>query len=1720
MVTERTQSDRERELQSTLSSRWPQWGDLTPADGGRRHWFAPMVMDDRQPFCLVALQRYGREATAPALACPAVIDSGAQQTTVTAAVADQLGLQMARSQELVGIAGMEVRAYESKECCVSVAGVTMVGPLWVVQEMPAGGDVLLGADYILATGMSFEPAQGVVRFPAHKVHTVAREVACATPDQGVRPVAQPVQPLRLQGAAQSPASVGGSQELRGTALLNQPRQLAFEVMGDEGATEYADGIVEEDDFEDMFPSNTTISPQEFAEQVDQQTAHVDDPVVRDRLRGILHAYRAVFMRDLSAGGTAKVEPIDIAVPAEKRATPIRAGQYRLKPDQAAEVHRIVQDMLAQGVIKPAYSPWNNPVLLAPKKGGEWRFCVDLRRLNAITDDVRRNMTLIHDVLERVAGNQYYSSVDFRWGYWQVGLREEDQPLTAFTVDQQYVYVRAPFGLKNCPAQFAMRVHEIVERDMPKEVSDFFDDLILATCKLLGAMGHLDRLEMMLAVLAKYNIKLNIKKVHLLREEIVALGHVVSATGTRTDPAKVAAVLRMPAPTDVKGVQRFLGMCGFYGWMMEDMSRTAAPLHDLTHIGAEWKWGVAQERAFQSLKQKLVDVCDMVAPDPEAEIVLVTDASADGFAAVLAQRGSDGRERPIRFFSRRTTPTQRKWSATHLECGAVVLAFREFGAYLSHGRPFVVVTDHQALQSVLHSKDPKGRIARWLATLVQYNFRVEYRPGKQNVVADALSRCFQAPSMRETAAQTEGLQLARTMLGDARQPACTVASVATQTDVTSSGGERVRTTATAPPTSAVLMARARADTRREDVDVRQLWLGEAVRHEAPMCPRLPWHEAKRGATEHGLGRGPAEHGLCPEVVEHGLDPGAVCEHGLHRDGGADPPGVQECGGDERSGGIATAGTLDQPSGTGHPTGVRGDITYNGDNTGGTSAAAMVVDRSCGDAGGVVAPLAAEQSAGRAAGAQIPATSPTSCVKDHEGAVGQRVEVVSRAGTAGQGRLPCTPLTHLLTPGQRGTGEVEAGNSILENASAGKLGPWTTIPEATGTDISYSAGAVAVTGRTGAEGATEPGFVLVGTRSSTGAPMRRTTRTGARDGAEDDATESVAESGRTRGKRATRPQEDGAQDEPGGEPVAAKPRARKAAAGAAVGPPPKKTRAMGVAVPPKAAQTALEAAPAAAAREEAAPGKRTVGELVNKVYDNDPWRDEALCTTLFVGALPAGATDVDRARVARRQKVFKLRGGKMWYLRPGGGQAGELDAEGDPSAARDRWLPGEAWVPRPDERVGLILERHAEAAHEGATLLTQRLLQEGLWWPALGELVEAVVARCAVCLRANPMLRPIHDPARATLALTPLQRWAIDLLDLPPTALGNQGLCVIVDLLTRYPFAGPIRSKSAAEAARVLGEAVSLFGSPAELLSDNGSEFIALPFEQLCRQWRIRHTTTAPANPRSNGAVERTNRLIVEALRRVVEGNPTNWERDLPVVLHALRSRRSGVTGFSPFRLMFGREVSVAGAWDSEEPPLTTQVDEVMAQVDRLAQLWTVTLPMARRNQQRAKAKQMSGQDRRWLVGGPLMPGQVVYRRAPRVGTKLSNPYSGPYRVAARRKGGDGYTLETASGVRVDATVPRHELKAVSSWEALPQEEPDDAEPFEEVLGARPHNGEWQYMVRWCDREPGDPDRDEWVSEANFANAEAMHRFRVLAPLDVTVEDEVVDAGAAAAAAAAE
>ena len=216
-------------------------------------------------------------------------------------------------------------------------------------------------------------------------------------------------------------------------------------------------------------------------------------------------------------------------------------------------------------------------------------------------------------------------------------------------------------------------------------------------------------------------------------EVKFLGHVVSKEGISVDPVKMEAVLNWVRLRNVCEIQSFLGLAGYYSQFVEGFSRLAAPLMRLTRLGVRFDWTDACEEAFQLLKERLTTSPVLVVPTGGVRYVVYTDASRLGLGCVLMQEG-----RVVAYGSRQLKTHEQNYPTHDLELAAIVFALKIWRCYL-YGEQFEVFSDHQSLKYLFTQKELNLRQRRWMEFLEDYDFTLQYHPGKANVVVDALSR---------------------------------------------------------------------------------------------------------------------------------------------------------------------------------------------------------------------------------------------------------------------------------------------------------------------------------------------------------------------------------------------------------------------------------------------------------------------------------------------------------------------------------------------------------------------------------------------------------------------------------------------------------------------------------------------------------------------------------------------------------------------------------------------------------------------------------------------------------------------------------------------------------------------------------------------------------------------------------------------------------------------
>ena len=200
-----------------------------------------------------------------------------------------------------------------------------------------------------------------------------------------------------------------------------------------------------------------------------------------------------------------------------------------------------------------------------------------------------------------------------------------------------------------------------------------------------------------------------------------------------DPRKIRAIVEWPAPTNVSKVRIFMGLASYYRKFVANFSNIAHPITSLQRKGKKFVWSDKCEEAFQLLKEHLTSAPVLAVPNPSKEFVVCTDASVDGLGAILMPDG-----RVIAYESRKLKDHEINYPTHDLELAAVMHALTKWQNFLL-GQNFELRTDHRSLQYIFIQPNLNARKHRWMEFLCEYNFEVKYIQGKENKVADALSR---------------------------------------------------------------------------------------------------------------------------------------------------------------------------------------------------------------------------------------------------------------------------------------------------------------------------------------------------------------------------------------------------------------------------------------------------------------------------------------------------------------------------------------------------------------------------------------------------------------------------------------------------------------------------------------------------------------------------------------------------------------------------------------------------------------------------------------------------------------------------------------------------------------------------------------------------------------------------------------------------------------------
>ena len=412
----------------------------------------------------------------------------------------------------------------------------------------------------------------------------------------------------------------------------------------------------------------------------------------------------------------------------------------VNPPRSVSIHlqdafrKELERMESLGIISKVTQPteWVNSFVIVDKGGGKGiRVCLDPRDINKNIKREHYYTRKIDDITPKMTGCTHFTVVDARSGYWMVALDEESSLLTTFSTPfGRFKYNRLPFGIVVAQDIFQRKMDSLFG-DLPG-VTGIADDLfVMGTSE----ENHDRNFINLLKHAGDNNIKFNSEKLQFKVKEAKFFGHVWTPEGIKPSPDKVEAITNMNPPKSVSDLQSFLGLVNYLNRFNPTIATLASPLRELTKKDVTFLWNPEHQAAFDRIKEVIASPTTLSYFDPSKDTIIQSDASLQGLGAVLLQD-----EKPVCYASRTLTECEKNYSNIERELLAAVWSLEKFNHYV-YGKAVKLQTDHKPIVAASKKQISKTspRLQRLLLRMSKYDVDLEYLPGKQNVIADALSR---------------------------------------------------------------------------------------------------------------------------------------------------------------------------------------------------------------------------------------------------------------------------------------------------------------------------------------------------------------------------------------------------------------------------------------------------------------------------------------------------------------------------------------------------------------------------------------------------------------------------------------------------------------------------------------------------------------------------------------------------------------------------------------------------------------------------------------------------------------------------------------------------------------------------------------------------------------------------------------------------------------------
>ncbi len=428
--------------------------------------------------------------------------------------------------------------------------------------------------------------------------------------------------------------------------------------------------------------------------------------------------------------------------------PIWSPSYSI-PIAHQEAFRLeIENLLSLNIIEPSSSKWSSPPMPVRKKDGGIRIVIVYRKLNSITIRDPFTMPSIEDIIAQLGSAKFLSKMDLLKGFHQVPLTEDSKELTAFSCLQgKFQYRVMPFGLTNAPSTFQQLMQSGL-RGLESFSLPYIDDIIIYSTSF---SDHLSHITAVLSRLSTAGLMVKQSKCSWCFESFDFLGFHVGRGKLHIPSIRVSHFANYVLPTTKYSLRSFLGFVMFYSRFIPRLSSFTTILN--SHLTKNSPDHIKHDddsiTAFKSIISSVSHHVSLVIPNVTDSLCVFTDASYKGIGGVLCVFRNESWI-PCSFYSRQLLFREKNYPILDLEAAALLAVVRHFHFYLS-GRYFKAFVDHSPLINILDGQPPSARLSRWKRVLADYDFDIYYVKGRDNVMADAMSRqdWIQTPALQPT-----------------------------------------------------------------------------------------------------------------------------------------------------------------------------------------------------------------------------------------------------------------------------------------------------------------------------------------------------------------------------------------------------------------------------------------------------------------------------------------------------------------------------------------------------------------------------------------------------------------------------------------------------------------------------------------------------------------------------------------------------------------------------------------------------------------------------------------------------------------------------------------------------------------------------------------------------------------------------------------------------------